>query len=89
MQQTSCFLYPIHPVRHVLEPLTLELVTSNVVVPDPERRQLGMLGCFLLAPVHVDTTDVFRNILVSVAQNLPVAESLRPLSIREVLDEQP
>ena len=48
-----------------------------------------MLGCFLLAQVHVDATDVFRNILISVAANLPVAEGLRPLTIREVLDEQP
>ena len=82
-------LVPIHPVRHVLEPLTLELVTANVVVPDPERRQFGMLGCFLLAQVHVDATDVFSDIRVVVAANLSIAEGLRPLSIGEILDEQP
>ena len=47
-----------------------------------------MLGCFLLAQVHVDATDVFCDIRL-VAVNFPVAEGLRPLSIGEVPDEQP
>ena len=31
-------LVPVHPMRDVFEPLTLEFVAANVVVPDPERR---------------------------------------------------
>ena len=48
-----------------------------------------MLGCFLLAQVHVDTTDVFGDIRVVVAVKLTIAGGLGPFPIGEVLDEQP
>src|SRR3954453_2128926 len=82
-------LVRVHTVWDILEPLALEVLTADVVVADPERRELRMIGSFLLAQFHVQAADVFGYILVVVIlANSSVAEGFRPLSVREVLDQQ-